>query len=61
MWVAGYWMKYGFKPEEILSLSPGELAVYQAIAELNREQARQDMKETFLEAFTDILKCISGK
>ena len=54
-------MKYGFKPEEILSLSPGELAVYQAIAELNREQARQDMKETFLEAFTDILKCISGK
>lgn len=54
-------MKYGFKSDEILSLPPGELAVYQAIAELNREQARQDMKETFLEAFAEILKSISGK
>lgn len=61
MWTAGYWMQHGFKPDEILSLPPGELAVYHAIAELNREQARQDMKETFLEAFADILKSISGK
>ncbi|MDE6994755.1 MAG: chromosome partition protein MukF [Lachnospiraceae bacterium] len=61
MWVAGYWMERGFKPEEILSLPPGELAVWQAIAELNREQARQDMAEAFLEAFTVVLKSISGK
>lgn len=61
MWVAGYWMERGFKPEEILSLPPGELAVWQAIAELNREQARQDMAEAFLEAFTIVLKSISGK
>ncbi len=61
MWVAGYWMERGFKPEEILSLPPGELAVWQAIAELNREQARQDMEEAFLEAFTVVLKNISGK
>lgn len=61
MWVAGYWMEHGFRPAEILSLSPDELAVYHAIAELNREQAKQDMKEAFLEAFTTILKSISGK
>lgn len=54
-------MERGFKPEEILSLPPGELAVWQAIAELNREQARQDMAEAFLEAFTVVLKSISGK
>lgn len=54
-------MERGFKPEEILSLPPGELAVWQAIAELNREQARQDMAEAFLEAFTVVLKNISGK
>lgn len=54
-------MEHGFKPEEILSLPPGELAVYHAIAELNREQARQDMTEAFLEAFTVVLKSISRK
>lgn len=61
MWVTGYWMEHGFKPDEILSLSPGELAVYQAIAELNGEQAKQNMKEAFLEAFTIIIKSISEK
>lgn len=54
-------MERGFKPEEILSLQPGELAVYHAIAELNREQARQDMTEAFLKAFTVVLESISGK
>lgn len=54
-------MEHGFKPEEILSLPADGLAVYQAMAELNREQAKQDMREAFLEAFTDILKSISGK
>lgn len=54
-------MERGFRTDEILSLSPDELAVYHAIAELNREQAKQDMKEAFLEAFTTILKSISGK
>lgn len=54
-------MERGFKPEEILSLPPGELAVYHAIAELNREQAKQDMRDAFLEAFTDVLRSISGK
>ena len=61
MWTAGYWMQHGFKPDEILSLTPDELAVYQAVAELNREQEVQNMKEAFLEAFTVITKSISGK
>ncbi len=54
-------MQHGFKPDEILSLTPDELAVYQAVAELNREQEVQNMKEAFLEAFTVITKSISGK
>lgn len=61
MWVAGYWMEHGFKPEDILSLSPDELAVYQAIAELNREQKKQDMKEAVIDAAAMILKAINGK
>ncbi len=43
-------MEHGIDPEKIFSLSPGELAVYQAVAELNREQHKQDMKEAFMEA-----------
>lgn len=61
MWTAGYWMQHGFKPDEILSLPPGELTVYHAVAELNREQEVQNMKEAFLEAFTIMMKSISGK
>lgn len=58
MWVVGYWMEHGFKPEDILSLSPDELAVCQAVAELNREQKRQEIKEAVLEVVEVILKNI---
>ncbi len=58
MWVVGYWMEHGFKPEDILSLTPDELAVCQAVAELNREQKRQEIKEAVLEAVEVILKNI---
>lgn len=61
MWVVGYWMEHGFKPEDILSLTPDELAVYQAVAELNREQRRQDIKEAVLEAAEVIAKSIFKK
>lgn len=54
-------MEHGFKPEDILSLSPDELAVYQAVAELNREQKKQDMKEAVIDAAAMILKAINRK
>ena len=58
MWVVGYWREHGFKPEDILSLTPDELAVCQAVAELNREQKRQEIKEAVLEAVEVILNNI---
>ena len=50
MWLTGYWMERGFGPEEILALSKEEKSVWQAIAELNREQQKQDMTDAVLEA-----------
>lgn len=62
MWLTGYWMEHGYRPEEILELSPEERSVWQAIAELNMEKRKQDMKEAVLEAFTEVFKAIaSGK
>lgn len=40
----------GFRPEEILSLSPMERTVWQAIAELNSEKKYQDTKNALAEA-----------
>ncbi len=48
----------GFKPEEILSLSPSERTVWQAIAELNSEQRYQDMKNAAAEAVAMIVSKI---
>ncbi len=45
----------GFKPDEILALSPQERTVWQAIAELNKEQNYQDMKNAMVEAFAMVL------
>lgn len=51
MWLMGYWMEHGgFRPEEILSLSPMERTVWQAIAELNSEKKYQDTKNALAEA-----------
>ena len=50
MELTGYWMERGFGPEEILALSKEEKSVWQAIAELNREQQKQDMRDAVLEA-----------
>lgn len=56
MWLTGYWMEHGgFKPEEILSLSPSERTVWQAIAELNSEQRYQDTKNAVVEAVAMIV------
>ena len=53
MWVVGYWMEHGgFDPEEILSLSR------QAIAELNRQQRKDDIRDAVEEAFSDILQAL---
>lgn len=59
MWVVGYWMEHGgFKPEEILSLSPQERTVWQAIAELNRQQQKEDIRDAVEEALSDILQAL---
>ncbi len=48
----------GFKPEEILSLSPQERTVWQAIAELNRQQQKDDIRDAVEEALSDILQAL---
>lgn len=48
----------GFKPEEILALSPSERTVWQAIAELNREQEYRAMKDAMEEAFAMVISMI---
>lgn len=48
----------GFKPEESLSLSPQERTVWQAIAELNRQQRKDDIRDAVEEAFSDILQAL---
>ena len=59
MWVVGYWMEHGgFDPEEILSLSPQERTVWQAIAELNTQQRKDDIRDAVEEAFSDILQAL---
>ena len=59
MWLTGYWMEHGgFKPEEILALSPQERTVWQAIAELNREQEYQAMKDAMAEILTMVISKI---
>lgn len=49
----------GFKPEEILALSPQERTVWQAIAELNRQQHKEDIRDAVEEAVGDILRALS--
>lgn len=57
MWLIGYWMEHGgFKPEEILSLSPQERTVWQAIAELNRQQQKEDIRDAVVGAIADVLQ-----
>lgn len=55
MWLVGYWMERGHKPEEILELSPKERTVWQAIAELNTEQRKEELRDAFLEAVSFLL------
>lgn len=50
----------GFKPEEILSLSPEERTVWQAIAELNSEKQYQDIQNTVVEALAVFFNAIRG-
>lgn len=50
MWLIGYWMERGHKPEEILELSPAERTVWQAMAELNTEARKQETRDAILEA-----------
>lgn len=62
MWVMGYWMEHGgFRPEEILALSPQERTVWEAIAELNRQQRKEDIRDAVEEAFSDLLSALSKK
>ncbi len=59
MWLMGYWMEHGgFKPGEILSLSPQERTVWEAIAELNRQQRKEDLRDAVEEAFSDLLRAL---
>lgn len=62
MWVMGYWMQHGgFRPEEILSLSPQERTVWEAIADLNRQQHKEDIRDAVEEALADLLSALSNK
>ncbi len=59
MWLTGYWMEHGgFKPEEILALSPQERTVWQAVAELNRQQRKEEIRDAVEEAVSDILQAL---
>ena len=44
-------MERGYRPEEIFAMPRME----QAIAELNREQCKEDMRDAFLEALSILL------
>ncbi len=48
----------GFRPEEILALSPRERTVWEAIAELNRQQRKEDIRDAVEEAFSDLLQAL---
>lgn len=43
-------MERGHKPEEIFALSPAERTVWQAMAELNTEARKQEIRDAILEA-----------
>ncbi|MCX4273963.1 MAG: hypothetical protein OSJ71_17205 [Acetatifactor sp.] len=51
----------GFRPEEIDALSPDERTVWQAVAELNREQRREDIRDAVAEAIADVLRGLMKK
>ena len=55
MWLAGYWMERGYRPEEIFAMPRMEQGIMQAIAELNREQCKEDVRDAFLEALSILL------
>lgn len=49
----------GFQPEQILALSPDERTVWQAVAELNREQNKQDIRDAVTEAMEMIIQSLA--
>ena len=55
MWLTGYWMERGYRPEEILALSPEERRVWLAIAELNMEQRREQIRDAICEAVSILM------
>ena len=54
-------MERGYRPEEILALSAEERNVWQAIAELNEQNRRQEMRDAVLEASDIILRAVFKK
>ena len=48
-------MERGDRPEEIFAMPRMEQGIMQAIAELNREQCKEDMRDAFLEALSILL------
>ena len=40
-------MERGYRPEEIFAMPRMEQGIMQAIAELNREQCKEDMRDAF--------------
>lgn len=50
MWLAGYWMERGYRPEEICALNREERLVYQAIAELNEQKRNEDLEAVMMSA-----------
>lgn len=43
-------MRYGYRPEEVYALGTAEKRVWQAIAELNKEQEKEMIRDAVIEA-----------
>lgn len=61
MWLMGYWMERGYRPEEILSLSRDERLIYQAVAELNEQKRNEDFEAAMMSAMAGIINRIFEK
>ena len=60
MWMVGYWMERGYRPEFLLNLSRSDKNMFTAIAQLNQEEQLEMIKKSFIEAAVFILQKIKG-
>ena len=56
MYLFGYYLDRGYRPEELEKLSREQMLTYLAIAELNEEKQVQLMRRAFQEALSAFFK-----